>query len=200
MAMAARSHSQPDKQKIDMATTTPPITVALRLLTRFPFSIPLPLTFPNVSLLILSLSFPVWNKQLHRHTPACYLMHMHQKKKTGERGPRLSQSQTTWRPVTGLPTKSTHCTVWVWVGDGEGEGRHCCTQKDYWHYHARARSRSASDSEGLMLSSSYKYRKLSVNLGLIVWSNVLLCCFLQPSVHESLTQQWNMVGCSFEWQ
>ncbi len=117
MAMAAWSYSQPDKQSIDMITT-PLITVARRLLTRFPFSIPLPLTFPMSRSSFSSLSFPVW---LHRHTPACYLMHMHQKKKTGERGPRLSQSQITWHPVTGLPTKSTHCTVGLsgrWRGRG----------------------------------------------------------------------------------
>lgn len=166
MAMAAWSHSQPDEQNIDMITT-PLFAVALRLLTRFPFSIPLPLTFPNVSLLFLSLSFPVWNRQLHRHTAACYLMHMHQKQKTREWGPRISQSQSSWRPITGLPTKSTHCTVGL-GGRWRGEGRHCRTQKDYWHYCVRARSRSASDSEGLMLPSSYKHRKLSVDLGLIV--------------------------------
>lgn len=115
--------SQPAGQTDHRHGYNPPITVALRLLTRFPFSIPLPLTFPSVSLLFRSLSFPVWNRQLHRHTAACCLMHMHQKKKTGKRGPRLSQSQTTWRPVTGLPTKSTHCTVglggrWRWRGRG----------------------------------------------------------------------------------
>lgn len=166
MAMAAWSQSQPDKQNIDMITT-PLITVALCLLTRFPFSIPLPLTFPNVSLRFLSLSFPGLDRQLHRHTPACYLMHMHQKRRRGRGGPQLSQSQNTWRPV---PVTRAHIVLWVWVGDrgvGVGGG-HYCTQKDYWHYRVRARSRSASDSEGLMLPSSYKYRKLPVDLGLIV--------------------------------
>lgn len=164
--MAAWSHSQPDKQNIDMITT-PLITVARRLLTRFPFSIPLPLTFPNVSLLFLSLSFPVWNKQLHRHTPACYLMHMHQKKKTGRGGLGSANHRPPGVQLQACLQRA-QCVLWVWVGN-EGGGAALLHTKNYWHYHARARSRSAGDWEGLiMLPSSYKYRKLAVDLGLIV--------------------------------
>lgn len=71
-----------------------------------------------------------------------------------------------------------------------GEGRHCCTQKDYWLYCARARSRSVGDSEGLVLSSSYKYRKLSAQPGLD-WFG-LMCCYVAFCMKVSVGEiSWN---------
>lgn len=78
----------------------------------------------NLPQCLAPVSLPLFSclEQAAAQTHTSLLSHAYApEKEDGERGPRLSQSQTTWRPVTGLPTKSTVCTVGVggqWRGRG----------------------------------------------------------------------------------